>query len=272
MAIKGIYLPVGRFVSGSLTEPRTRDYQNRPIPEDKQRYEWGVAVPKDATGIQDVFNKLHEEAMTVHSQHPSVVAFNLKGYSWKVNDGDEANAQGKVNENHQGCWVFYFSSSFPPNVVDVNNVKMDSRDIKRGYYIDMVFGASNNELTGDRAGIYLNPEFVRFVAFGEEIRGGRSAADAFANAPAPVLPSGASSTPVPNGPPPSSGGPQGATGGGAVSPPASPPSAPAVGPVGTPPVAPAPAPQAAPQATTASPSSPAPAHDYVNNHLPGMPR
>jgi hypothetical protein len=39
---------VGRFVNGSITEKRTKDSDNREIPLDKQRFEFGVAFEKTA--------------------------------------------------------------------------------------------------------------------------------------------------------------------------------------------------------------------------------
>ena len=38
--------PVGRFVSGSITEKRTTDYEGRTLPEEKQHYAFGVADRK----------------------------------------------------------------------------------------------------------------------------------------------------------------------------------------------------------------------------------
>lgn len=243
-------LPVGRFVSGSITEKRTTGHDGQPLPEDKQRFEFGVAVRKDDPGLPAIFGAMQAEAMTQHGGIPAVQNFQLDGYSWKVNDGDKPNRQGAVNENTTGCFVFYFSSSYPPQTVNAQNTMIDPTEIKRGYFVDVAFNVKNNGKTGGQAGVYVNPTHVRLIAFGEEIRGGVDANTAFANTPAPTnLPPGASATPVASTPAP------GTAGNAAPAPAASPAQA-------------APAPNSA----TASPTNaaPQPAHDFVQNAtLPG---
>lgn len=264
-----ILLPVGRFVSGSLTEVRTTGHDGKPLPEEKQRFEFGVAVRKDDPALPGVFQQLQAEAMINHGSNPAVTQFQLQGYSWKVSDGDRANSQGVKNDNTTGCYVFWFSSSYPPRTCDNQNTPNDPASIKRGYFVDVVFNAKNNGATGAQAGIYLNPEWVRLIAYGEEITAGRSAADAFGNAPAPSpsqLPPGASATPV------SSTAAPGMSGN----------AAPASGAAQPTPNNAAPAPAPAGSSPTASPSSaPQPAHDIVQNAtgqpgpnggpLPGLP-
>ena len=191
-----IQLPVGRFVSGSLTEKRTQGHDGKSIAEDKQRFEFGVAVDKNAPELPAIFGQLQAVAMEKHAGYPSVTAFQLQGYSWKISDGDKPNAQGQVNPDTARHFVFWFSSSYPVRTCDQNNTQCDPNMIKRGFYVDVVFNAKNNEATGTQAGIYLNPEWLRFIAYGQEIVSGRSAADAF-GAPAPTtLPAGASATPL----------------------------------------------------------------------------
>lgn len=249
-----ITLPVGRLVSGSLTQTEKIDYKGQPIPEEKQRFSFGVAVPKDDLGLPGVFQALRAEAMTDtgHAALPAVVNMQLEdGYSWKVKDGDRPNSRGEVNENTRGCFVFYFTTSYLPNTCDNTNTACDAAIIKRGYYVDVVFSAVNNHNPAGTAGIFLNPQWVRHIAYGPEITGGISAKDAFADAPVPQqLPPGASRTPLVGNP------------------------APAAAPA-TPPVMPG-TPQSA-VLPTASPSNPAPspAHDLVSNAigkpLPGLP-
>lgn len=191
-----IQLPVGRFVSGSITEKRTTGHDGKPLAEDKQRFEFGVAVDKNAPELPAIFGQLQAVAMEKHAGYPSVTNFSLQGYSWKISDGDKPNAQGQVNSDTAGHFVFWFSSSYPVRTCDQNNTQCDPNMIKRGFYVDVVFNAKNNEATGTQAGIYLNPEWLRFIAYGQEIVSGRSAAAAF-GAPAPTtLPAGASATPL----------------------------------------------------------------------------
>lgn len=272
-----LQLPVGRFVSGDLTTKRTTGHDGKPLPEDKQRFEFGIAVNKTAPELPAIFATLQQEAMIQHGHVPAVQQFQLQGYSWKITDGDKPNAKGETNSNTAGHFVFWFSSSYPPRTCDQQNAQCDPATVKRGYFVDVVFNARNNGATGTQAGIYLNPEWVRLIAFGEEITGGRSAAVAFANAPVPTqLPPGASATPVashaapgmPAAAPVAQAVPVGVTGQplpgnvapGVVAPTAAP-------------ATPAPAPaQGLPTASpiNAAQGLPAPAHDFVDSAITGQ--
>jgi hypothetical protein len=206
---------VGRFVGGSLTEKRETDMDDRPIPADKQQYEIGIAFRKDDPKLPQVFNAIAGHAWQEFARdpaaqqkigqaaqyfpaHPQV----LDGFSWKISDGDKPNRKGQVSEHTRGHYVFYFKSSFPIRCANQQNAEIPADQIKRGYFVDVSFTCAGNGETGDRAGVYLNPQFVRLIAYGEEIRGGVSAAEAFANAPVPTqLPPGASAMPVAGNPP-----------------------------------------------------------------------
>ena len=199
--------PVGRFVSGSLTETRKIDMDNRPIAEDKQQYEFGVAVRKDDPAIAGVLQSIGAHAWQEYAQFPQIQQiigqynFEARGFSWKIGDGDAPNRQGKKNENTAGCYVFYFKSSFAIRCCDQKNAEISAESIKRGYYVDVAFSVAGNGETGERAGIYINPQIVRFCAYGQEIVGGISANEAFGGAHAPThLPPGASQTPLASGP------------------------------------------------------------------------
>lgn len=200
---KNMVLPVGRFVSGSMLEKRTVDFERRPIPPEKQQFEIGVAVRKDDQRVGVVLQEIAAHAFQEFARFPQIQQiigtynFEGPGFSWKIGDGDAANRQGKLNENTRGCWVFYFKSSFAIHTVNQQNADIPADQIKRGYYVDVSFTCAGNGEVGDRAGLYLNPNIVRLVAFGEEIRGGISADEAFGGAAAPQqLPPGASLTPV----------------------------------------------------------------------------
>lgn len=200
---KTIILPVGRYVLGNMLEKRKIDFENRPIPEDKQQFEIAVAVRKDNPQIGAVLQEIAAHAFQEYAQRPDIQQrigqynFEAAGFSWKIGDGDAPNRQGKQNENTVGHWVFYFKSSFAIHTVNQQNADIPNEQIKRGYFVDVAFTCAGNGEQGDRAGIYLNPQIVRLVAFGEEIRGGISADQAFGGHAAPAqLPPGASMTPV----------------------------------------------------------------------------
>lgn len=205
---------VGRYIGGSLTEKRTEDMDGRPIPADKQQYEIGVAYRKDDPKLPAWFHGVAGHAWTEFARDPAAQtkigqaaqyfpAYPqvLDGFSWKISDGDKPNRQGQVNENTRGHYVVYFKSSFPIRCANQQNAEIPADQIKRGYFVDVAHTVAGNGETGDRAGVYLNPQFVRLIAYGEEIRGGVSAAEAFANAPVPQqLPQGASAMPIAGNP------------------------------------------------------------------------
>lgn len=190
---------VGRFVNGSITEKRTRDNDNREIPADKQRFEFGVAFEKAA-----IWPMLTEQwypwlaSILARDQNALARMTNwfstLQGFSMKVSDGDAPNSRGVVNEHTKGCFVLYFSSMYAPKAVgpDPAFTEIDPATIKRGFYVQVAGNLGSNEQPGDRAGIYLNGNIVRLIAEGDEIRGGVDAASAFGGAAAPTaLPPGA---------------------------------------------------------------------------------
>lgn len=188
---------VGRFVSGDIINKRTKDHEGRPIPEDKQRFEFGVAFDKAqlwpmlteqwypwlATQLardQNALNRLQQWFTT------------MSGFSMKVQDGDKPNDKGQINENTKGCFVIYFASSYAPKTVGPDLSEIDPTTVKRGYYVQVAGNIAPNEQPGDRAGIYLNCNVVRLIAEGDVIAGGVDPAAAFKGAAAPAqLPPGA---------------------------------------------------------------------------------
>ncbi|WP_085044346.1 hypothetical protein [Ensifer aridi] len=214
---------VGRYIGGSLTEKRTEDMDGRPIPADKQQYEIGIAFRKDDPKLPAWFQGVAGHAWTEFARDPAAQQkigtaaqyfptyadqyqaqyqkSVLDGFSWKISDGDKPNRQGQVNEHTRGHWVVYFKSSFPIRCANQQNAEIPADQIKRGYFVDVAHTVAGNGEVGDRAGVYLNPQFVRLIAYGEEIRGGVSANEAFANAPVPSqLPPGASAMPIASNP------------------------------------------------------------------------
>lgn len=190
---------VGRFVNGSITEKRTKDSDNREIPADKQRYEFGVAFEKAAIWpmLTEQWYPFLAGAMA-RDQNALTRMTNwfstMQGFSMKVSDGDKPNSQGAFNEHTKGCFVVYFSSMYPPKAVgpDPAFTEIDPAIIKRGFYVQVAGNIGSNDQPGDRAGIYVNGNVMRLIAEGDEIRGGIDAASAFGGAAAPTaLPPGA---------------------------------------------------------------------------------
>lgn len=204
--------PVGRYITGDHTSKRTKDFENRPIPENKQSFEVGLAILKtdpllyddQAAGRTGLIHDLYRYA-AMHYQQNAMVSQRIQqfprgtkhgGFSWKIKDGDVPDDQGQKMEHAEGCYVFFFSSTFPIKVCDTHNREIDPKELKRGYYIRIAGSATVNGEVGDRAGIYLNPNIIQLCGFGPEIFGGLSPEQAFGNAPAIQLPPGASQIPV----------------------------------------------------------------------------
>lgn len=209
--------PGGRYIGGSLTEKQTTDHLGRPIPEDKQRYSIGVAFPKanpaDTTApINILLGQIYNHGLACFSSLPGGQAAYAQAqrwldpnasFSWKIKDGDLPNAKGEFNEYSKGCWVFWFSSSFPVKAAHFENGvtnEIPPANIKRGYYVDVYGNCSPNDNTDNTAGMYMNPSVIRLIGYGPEIVGGVNVTQAFAAAPAPVLPAGASTMPVAGAP------------------------------------------------------------------------
>lgn len=201
---------VHRLVSGSLTDRVTKDRNNNnaPIPEDKQRYEFGVAMRKDDPDTTRLINEIH----TFLSQEwandaGKIAALNnywasgCDGISLKIKDGDQPNSKGKFNDNTKGCFVFYFSNwgGEPPRCVDPHNQDIPGDAVKRGYYVQIAGTIKDNgEVYStnprmNRCGAYLDSNVVRLVAEGEVITGGIDAETAFGGTTAAnlTLPAGA---------------------------------------------------------------------------------
>lgn len=259
--------PVGRFISGSLTEKRAKDNDNRPIEADKQRFEFGVAFDK-----QEIWSLFAEtwypyltQALAADQNAMTRVGqwFQNPGakgiFSMKVTDGDMPNADGRLNEYAKGCFVIWF------NAIDIKTVGPSNEDIavemvKRGFYVQIAGNIKPNGQPGDRAGIYINANIVRLIGEGDEIHGGVDPETAFGGTTAPTaLPPGARPVGSNNG------------AAGAFPPPGGPAPAPAQTAPAAPGAAPT-APAAAPQ-TTASPGNP-PAtqpHTAILNGPPPLP-
>lgn len=194
-----LHTPVGRLVSGSWTEKKKTDHQNRPIDEDKQTYTFGLAIEKTHPDFPAFFQAVGQAAMAGYATNPAIqqriTAWqqSLQGFSGKIVDGDAPRANGSVNDNTKGCFVIYFSTSMNILAANSQNVSIDPASIKRGWYADVAATVSVNGLVDNNAGLYMNPVCIRLIAEGDEILGGMSVDQALENAPtAPTqLPPGA---------------------------------------------------------------------------------
>jgi hypothetical protein len=196
------HTPVGRFVSGSLTEKRTKNMTGEELPPEKHSLQFGVAIRKDDPGFPALWQTLCTVAMEGYRNNPGVLARIQQGlagsFAFKVSDGDVPGAKtGTVNKLFAGHYILWFSTTQSILGADRNNQSIPLDHIKRGYFVDVSASTTPNGMTDHTAGIYLNPVAVRLVAFGDEIVSGPTLESALAKAPAlpATLPPGASLTP-----------------------------------------------------------------------------
>lgn len=156
-----------------------------------------------------------------------------KRFAWKMVDGDGRDDDGEELANKPGFagnWVFKFATRYAPqlchygkydprdrivNIMDATNTKIvTSVDdiIKKGYFIRVAGTVDGNGVQpGEKEavpGMYLSPNLVELVAFGDVIIGGPDAAAIFGAAPAITrLPPGASTTPPVSTTPPTNAAP-----------------------------------------------------------------
>lgn len=213
--LENLLIPGGRFISGSLTEKGDKDQKGLPIPADKQRYWFSVAVPKSAPGASELIGQLWQMAATDYAQLPLVMQqINLglaaTSFAWKIDDGDVPTVDTKtgqyrpLSEHRAGCFIFGFGTMFEVGACDEKGVDIDRAGIKRGDYVDVMFNSTINGNVDHTAGIYLNPVAIRRLGFGEPISGQIKASSAFAGKAA-VTPPGASVMPQAGAPMPGMG-------------------------------------------------------------------
>ena len=211
--LENLWSGAGRLVQGSLTEKDAKDHLGQPIPPEKQRYFFGVAIPKSDPNFATLWGQIYTMAATDYANVPLVMAqiqqgLQARDFAWKIQDGDAPTYDQRtgqlrpVHDYMAGHWILKFSTQFEVNCCDANNIDISRADIKKGDYIDVIFSSSVNEKNDATAGIYLNPVAVRRLGFGPAIGGGAPASSVFGNGPGAQLPPGASAIPTAGGPPP----------------------------------------------------------------------
>lgn len=241
--------PVGRLVQGHCFESQKTDQNGRPLtynsgPQAGQpREQWfiGLAVEKTNPEVDQFRARLHQIAQTGFPHlFDAAGACTHPQFAFKYVDGDGRDQSGKPfadRTGFAGCWVFRFSSGYPPRVFTAGgaHVITDPSAVKRGHYI-RVSGSAKPNGDHQKPGLFLNVDLIEHVAFGEEIVSGPDAQQVFGSAPPQHLPAGASSTP----PAPSTAPAPATTAPPAAAAPAAPAAPAAQPPAATPPVQPAP--------------------------------
>lgn len=208
--------PPGRMVWGDLYKVITTDYENRPLVfktgpdagKPRSKVDFGIAIPKVAG---QHWAATEWGAKIWQAGHAGVSnAGQVKDFSWKVTDGDDATLppikpgkpQGKApnqRAGYPGHWVLSLSSSFAPQIVDGTNGKFNAITqpdaVKAGDFIQVRGNASYNGSQGN-PGVFLNHEVVCFSGYHPDGRLATGGIDATQVGFAAGAAAGATTTPV----------------------------------------------------------------------------
>ncbi len=207
--------PVGRFVQGSMSLEKKMDPQTNKPKLDENGQEimemyMSLAIRKDDPGLAAFYGAIAAQAqadfphlfVNGNCTHPQ--------FAMKVQDGDGNDSNGKSVKDKPGFaghYIFKMATRYLPKCFyegkfdPSQQIQNPAEVIKRGYYVRVNVYVSGNGVkpneTNKKPGIYLSPNLVSLVGFGEVIQGGPDAVATFAKAGAPLhLPPGMSATPV----------------------------------------------------------------------------
>lgn len=207
---QNVTFPVGRLISGSVHEARTKDAKGKPLTtkDGKPRVEFafGVAFEKKGTTVfwQTTWGAAIQQVARAAFPQMFDPAGTLKpgySFSYKVTDGDSTAFNTAIPPRRpcdtpewKDCWVVWFKSQFAPSTWNANgSAPVDPATIKCGHYVQ-VAGTIDSNQDSQKPGVYVNQNLVAHSGFGPEIsRGPDPAAAGFGTDPAPA---GMSSTPV----------------------------------------------------------------------------
>lgn len=224
MASVEITTPVGRLVQGSLYVPQTTDMDGKPL-----EYKTGAnkGMPRVTYFVALAIKKGNEQHWAQTEWGALIYGIgaaanpkehNAPAYAWKITDGDdnnEFNSQGKPRkikpcerDGYPGHWVLSFASSYMPGLYTLVNERQPKelneidangelkRVINLGDYVQ-IFATANSNGSTTTPGIFLNPQMVCLIAYGDRIFTGKDVNDVGFGTT--TLPEGASLTPKSSG-------------------------------------------------------------------------
>ena len=186
-----ILTPLARLVQGSLTQKVTTDYFDKPL--DHVEYFIAISIPSHTKEGAEFRQKIWDFGRDNLQKFWESTDFN-----WKMNDGNDPKYEGK--DGFKGCTIYKLKTRFAIQTVDNTGQVLPHSRIKLGDYVFVQISVAAN-LTQNKEGIYLNPEWVSLQQEGEAIISGPSPAAALAERAAGGPP-GNRHTQVPNGGPP----------------------------------------------------------------------
>lgn len=196
------------WIKGDLMKGQLkRDYNTKqPVMDPKtgqQKVEWGfgLSIPKSA--LQqiapgqpgEVWAAMHEEAFTLFPSRQIPPAFAMK-----FRDGDGIDDKGipfAQREGYAGCIVLACTTNIQPKFYrweGGTNVQI-TEGIKCGDFVNVQLNIKAHPAVGkQKAGLYVNPKMVQFLAYGKEIINTPDPMTVFGNQ-APPIPAGGSAVP-----------------------------------------------------------------------------
>ena len=169
-----------------------------------QKIEWGfgLAIPKSAlqqTGAGqpgEVWAAMHEDAFTLFPSRQIPPSFAMK---FKDGDGiDDKGISFANREGYAGCIVLACTTNIQPKFYrweGGTNIQI-TEGIKCGDYVNVQLNIKAHPAVGQqKAGIYVNPGMIQFLAYGKEIINTPDPMTVFGNQ-APPIPPGGSAVPL----------------------------------------------------------------------------
>jgi hypothetical protein len=190
------------FKGKDKIDMNTRQPKLSPNGERLKEYGFGLAVPKSAlaqTGQGqpgEIWQAMHEEAWTIYPSRQLPPAFAMK---YKDGDGVDHNGQPfSSREGYAGHIVLTCTTMIPIKFFRWENGQniLINDGIKCGDYVNVQLSVKAHGAVGQgKPGLYLNPNAVQFLGYGKEIINTPSGDQLF-GVQAPVVPPGASATPI----------------------------------------------------------------------------
>lgn len=192
-AVGNLFQGKVKTIYGTQTPMTGKDGQPR------KEYGFGLAIPKQ--NCAEVWNAIQTAARSIYPQNVP------PKFAWKFKDGDtdvDENGQPyNLREGYAGCIVLSCTTSLPVKFFKWDqqsnqNVQV-SEGIQAGDYVNVQLSIKAHGPSGQNGqgnpGMYLNPLAAQLVGHGKPIINAPTGDQMFGTN-APVVPQGASSTPI----------------------------------------------------------------------------
>lgn len=202
----------GDLFAGKIkVDPTTRQPKLNQQGEQIKEYGFGLAIPKAVLQMTgegqpgQIWAAIHEEAYKLYPQaRGNPAAMQAIGFAWKYKDGDGYDNRGRPFSDRPGYkdhLVFAMTTTLPIKFYryDQGQNILINEGIKCGDFVNVQVQIKAHPAIGQgKPGLYLNPNAVQFLAWGEEIINTPDGDDIFGGG-APVVGQhlvGASTTPI----------------------------------------------------------------------------